>query len=104
MVEKTITRVGWIGTGKMGKYMAGHILKNGYPVNVFNRTESKADELVEAGATFMNPIEVAKTSDLVFLMLGYPQDVRSIVLEENAGLLYNMKPGSILIDCTTSSP
>ena len=45
-------RVGWIGTGVMGKSMAGHLQKKGHKLSVFNRTASKADELVAAGATF----------------------------------------------------
>ena len=104
MVEKAITRVGWIGTGKMGKSMASHILKRGYPLNVYNRTASKADELVAAGATFMQPVEVAKQSDFLFLMLGYPKDVKDVLLDSEAGLLQHMRAGSVVVDCTTSSP
>ena len=52
--------VGWIGTGVMGKSMALHLIKNGYKLNVFNRTASKADDLVAAGATYSkSPIELA---------------------------------------------
>lgn len=70
---------------------------------MFNRTASKADDLVASGAKFMNPKELAENSDAVFLMLGYPVDVEKIVLGEE-GILKHMKKGSILVDHTTSSP
>lgn len=103
MVDKAI-RVGWIGTGVMGKSMAGHLMKQGYALSVFNRTASKADELVSAGATFMQPAEIAKSSDFLFLMLGYPHDVEKMVLDNEVGILQHMRPGSYLVDHTTSSP
>ena len=64
----------------MGKSMAQHLMKNGYQLSVFNRTASKADELVKEGAIFAQPIEIAKESDYLFLMLGYPKDVEDMVL------------------------
>ena len=103
MVEKVL-KVGWIGTGVMGKSMIGHMMKHGYQMLVFNRTASKADELVAAGATFMPALEIAKQSDFLFLMLGYPHDVEKMVLQKDEGILHHMKPGSYLIDHTTSSP
>ena len=71
---------------------------------VFNRTASKADELVQAGAQFMAPREIAQQADFIFLMLGYPHDVRNIVLDDTEGILQHMKSGSTLVDHTTSSP
>ena len=71
---------------------------------VFNRTASKADDLVQAGAQFMTPREIAEQADFIFLMLGYPHDVRKIVLDDTDGILQHMKAGSTLIDHTTSSP
>ena len=70
-MQKTI-KVGWIGTGVMGKSMASHLMKNGYQLSVYNRTASKADDLISQGATFAEPMEIAKNSDFLFLMLGYP--------------------------------
>ena len=72
-------------------------------MNVWNRTKSKADDAISSGAKYMQPEEVASHSDILFLMLGYPQDVRNMVLDERA-LLNHLKPGSILVDHTTSSP
>ena len=97
-------KIGWIGTGVMGKPMAQHILSNGYHLMVFNRTASKADALVEAGAQFMEPIEIAKQADYLFMMLGYPQDVERMALDPQVGVLRHMRAGSTLIDHTTSSP
>jgi 3-hydroxyisobutyrate dehydrogenase len=69
-------KIGWIGTGVMGKSMAGHLLhKGGYSLSVFNRTASKTDDLVKAGASFLPIEEIARDSDYLFLMLGYPHDV-----------------------------
>jgi 3-hydroxyisobutyrate dehydrogenase len=101
---KSALKIGWIGTGVMGKSMVGHLMRNGYTLSVYNRTASKADELVKNGAKFVEPIELAKTSDVLFLMLGYPHDVEKVVFDEAVGVLHNMKEGSILIDHTTSSP
>ena len=104
MVDKLTQRIGWIGTGVMGKSMAGHLMKASYPMSVFNRTASKADELVSNGAMFESPRDIASKCDIVFLMLGYPHDVESMVLSEEQGILNHMKQGSILVDHTTSTP
>lgn len=97
-------KVGWIGTGVMGAHMCKHLMTKGKHVtSVFNRTKSKANILLEAGATFKSPKEIAQEADFLFLMLGYPHDVESMVLGEE-GVLQWMRPGSILVDHTTSSP
>lgn len=96
-------KVGWIGLGVMGKSMCRHVLRNGYQVNVWNRTISKADEAIKDGAKFMTPEDVASNSDILFTMLGYPSDVRDMILEKQK-LINFMKPGSVLVDHTTSSP
>ena len=84
---KKALKIGWIGTGVMGKSMAGHLMKHGYTLEVFNRTASKADDLVKEGATFSTPQDIAKNSDVVFLMLGYPHDVEQVVFNEKDGIL-----------------
>jgi 3-hydroxyisobutyrate dehydrogenase len=69
-------KIGWIGTGIMGKNMASHLIKKGHELFVFNRTASKADALVKMGAKYMdNPRQVAEKADYMFLMLGHPHDV-----------------------------
>jgi 3-hydroxyisobutyrate dehydrogenase len=84
--------------------MAGHLVDAGYKVDVHNRTRARASSLVEKGARWCDsPREVAREADVVFLMLGYPADVRETVLGDD-GILEVMKPGSLLIDMTTSEP
>jgi 3-hydroxyisobutyrate dehydrogenase len=88
----------------MGRHMARHVLEAGYPMQVFNRTQGKADELVALGATRSpSPTDVAANSDIVITMVGYPSDVEEIYLGED-GLIARARDGAILIDMTTSSP
>lgn len=96
--------IGWIGTGVMGRSMAGHLLDAGHTLSIFNRTREKAAPLVERGAAWCgSPADVAKSCDVVFTMVGYPADLREVVLGAT-GVLTSMRPGGLLIDCTTSSP
>ena len=98
------TRIGWIGTGVMGASMCGHFLKHGYQVTLFNRSRMKTESLVKAGAARADsPKAVAANADVVFTMLGFPQDVREIYFGED-GLLVEAKPGQIFVDMTTSQP
>jgi 3-hydroxyisobutyrate dehydrogenase len=97
-------RVGWIGTGVMGSSMCGHLLAAGHEVRVFNRTRSSADALVEAGATWCDsPAEVAAGSEVTFTIVGYPADVRNVILGPD-GVLEGASSGSVLVDMTTSEP
>ena len=97
-------RVAFIGTGIMGAPIAGHILDAGYPLVVYNRTKEKADALVERGAVWASSAaEAARDADVIFTMVGFPEDVEEIYLAGD-GLLSSSKPGAILIDLTTSSP
>jgi 3-hydroxyisobutyrate dehydrogenase len=84
--------------------MAGHLLEAGHDIVVYNRTRERASALLDNGATWRDsPAEVAADAEVVFLMLGYPADVRDVVLAED-GILEVMKSGSLLIDMTTSEP
>ena len=88
----------------MGAPMAAHLLGGGYALDVFNRSPERASPLIEKGARWRNsPAELAAEVDAVFLMLGYPADVRNTVLGAG-GVLDAMRPGSLLIDMTTSEP
>ncbi len=88
----------------MGKSMAGHILDKGYEVHVYNRTPSKAQDLVDRGAVWHDsPSTLAQACDIVITMLGYPQDVEQVYTGED-GLIPHAKSGAYLIDMTTSSP
>ena len=89
----------------MGKSMAGHLIKKGHKLCVYNRTKSKADDLVAMGAEYCEtPKAVASQVDYLFLMLGFPHDVEKTVYDPETGVFDSMKPNSYLIDHTTSSP
>ncbi len=101
-------KTAFIGLGVMGYPMAGHLAAAGYPVAVYNRTNSKAEAwLTEhngsahciAGGT---PAETAAGAQLVFLCVGNDDDVRSVVFGDR-GVLATMGAGSILVDHTTAS-
>ena len=96
--------IGWIGVGVMGRSMFGHILDKGYKGLVYTRTREKALPLVEKGALWCDsPGDVARQADVVFSMVGFPADVREIYLIPGA-LIESAKPGTVLVDMTTTSP
>lgn len=98
------TRIGWIGTGVMGRWMCQHVMNKGFSATVFNRSKEKATPLLEAGAKWADsPLEVAKQSDLIVAIVGFPKDVRETFLGDK-GALAGAKPGSVLVDMTTSEP
>jgi 3-hydroxyisobutyrate dehydrogenase len=98
------TRVGWIGTGVMGKSMCGHLIAKGYTATVYNRTRAKAQPLIDAGAAYADtPAAVAQRSDVVFAIVGFPKDVREVFLLAE-GALAGSRPGMVLVDMTTSEP
>jgi 3-hydroxyisobutyrate dehydrogenase len=98
------TRLGWIGTGVMGRSMVGRLLDAGFSVTLHSRTREKAAPLLERGAAWAaSPRDVAAASDVVFVMVGHPADVREVFLGA-AGLLAAVRPGMILVDHTTSDP
>ncbi len=98
------TRLGWIGTGVMGKSMAGHLMDKGFPMTVYNRSQAKAQPLLDKGAKWgATPKAVAEQSDVVFSIVGFPVDVRNVILGAD-GALAGCKSGSILVDMTTSEP
>jgi len=98
------TRIGWIGTGVMGSSMCGHLIERGFTATVFNRSKDKAQPLLDRGAKWAEtPRAVAEASDVVFAIVGFPADVRSVFLGEQ-GALHGAKAGSVLVDMTTSEP
>ena len=100
----TATRIGWIGTGVMGSSMCGHLLTAGYRVTVHSRTQSKAQSLLDRGAQWAeSPRAVATQSDVLFTMVGFPQDVRTVYFDET-GILAGTRAGMVLIDMTTTQP
>ena len=95
--------IGFIGLGVMGFHMAGHLSKHNQ-IAVFNRTKKKS-EIWSAkynGKICNSPADLAKISDVIILCVGNDDDVRDIVTGYQ-GLLENIKPGSIIVDHTTTS-
>ncbi|HJN10249.1 MAG: NAD(P)-dependent oxidoreductase [Pirellulaceae bacterium] len=98
------TTIGWIGIGVMGSSMCGHLVDKGFATTVFTRTQSKAESLLAKGATWAaTPKAVAEQSDVVFSIVGFPSDVREVMLGAE-GALAGSKQGNILVDMTTSEP
>ena len=84
--------------------MCGHLIQKGFSTTVFNRTRAKAADLLKQGARWADsPAEVAAASDIVFTIVGFPHDVRHVVLGPD-GALSACRAGSILVDMTTSQP
>ena len=103
-ISPETTRLGWIGTGVMGSSMCGHLLEAGYAVVVHSRTRERAESLLARGAVWAaSAAEVAAEADVVFTMVGFPADVRQVVLGPD-GALSRARPGAVLVDMTTSEP
>ena len=97
-------KIGWIGTGVMGRSMCLNVQNQGYPIHVFTRTRQKAEELINAGATWCDsPAEIARETDLIFSIVGYPSDVREVMLGPD-GVVSHAKEGSVIVDMSTSEP
>ena len=97
-------KIGWIGTGIMGNPMAKHLVNAGCKLNVYNRTKEKAAELISMGATWLDsPAEIAASSDVIVTIIGFPKDVEECYFGEY-GIFKKIKPGTILIDMTTTRP
>lgn len=89
----------------MGAAMAGRIQSAGYALTVYARTPSKAADLARLGAQVVSsPADAARSSDVVFTMVGHPSDVRSVVLDPSSGILSTLPPGGVLVDTTSSDP
>ncbi|MBA2175072.1 NAD(P)-dependent oxidoreductase [Halobacillus locisalis] len=101
MTKETI---GFIGTGVMGTSMARNLMKAGYPVHLYTRTKSRAADLLNEGAEWKDSVaSLAQAADIIITIVGYPRDVEEVYFGEN-GILEQARPGSYLIDMTTSSP
>lgn len=95
--------IGFIGTGVMGASIVKHIINGGHKVHIYTRTKQKANHLVELGALWhASPLEVANQTELVFTMVGYPQDVKDVYLGEDG--LFKSSKAKHFVDLTTSTP
>ncbi|MFC5588609.1 NAD(P)-dependent oxidoreductase [Sporosarcina soli] len=94
----------FIGTGVMGTSIVKHLLNEEYEVAVYTRTKSKAEPLIQAGASWASSIdEAVAEATIIFTMVGYPTDVEEVYFGER-GIFSAGKDGQIVIDMTTSSP
>lgn len=97
-------RIGFIGLGIMGRPMARHLVDAGYEVTVWNRTQSKASELVEAGARLgSSPRDTASRSDIIITIVADTPDVREVILGPD-GVMEGVRRGAIVVDMSTISP
>jgi 2-hydroxy-3-oxopropionate reductase len=101
-------KIGFIGLGLMGRPMAMNLLKAGHSLTVWNRTASRAQELVAAGATLAkSPREAAAASDILFTIVSDPPALEEVLWGHqgnNDGAMAGLRPGSIYIDSSTVAP
>jgi len=96
--------IAFIGTGVMGRSMAGHLLAAGHQLHIFNRTKANAQALLERGAQWHESAGAAAAqANFVFTIVGFPADVEQTYFGPT-GILAQAKPGTVLVDMTTSSP
>jgi 3-hydroxyisobutyrate dehydrogenase len=98
------TRLGWIGLGVMGGPMCGHLRDAGFELTVHTRTPARAEALRARGARWADsPRAVAQRSDVVVSMVGFPHEVREVILGP-AGALAGLASGGVIVDMSTSAP
>lgn len=96
--------LGWIGTGVMGQPMCGHLLSADYAVRLNSRTRGKADALLKQGAVWCeSAAQVAAGSDIIFTMVGRPDEVREVYFGEH-GVFAGLGAGAIIVDMGTTPP
>jgi 3-hydroxyisobutyrate dehydrogenase len=97
-------KVGFIGTGVMGKSMVKHLINAGHAVHIYTRTKSKAEDLISSGAVWMESVaELVRECTKIFTIVGFPRDVEEVYFGDT-GLIENATVGSVLIDMTTTKP
>ena len=104
MASEKHVRIGWIGTGVMGGSMCGHVMDAGYPLTVHTRTRERAAQLVDRGAAWADsPAALAEASDVICTIVGFPQDVRDVLLGPG-GAIAHAPEGATVVDLTTTEP
>jgi 3-hydroxyisobutyrate dehydrogenase len=94
-------RIGWIGTGRMGAALVRRLLDAGYDVAVFNRTRSKAEALLEHGASIVDRPSDLADRDIVFTMVGGSDDFKEVTIGQAGVLSRSDASPRMLIDSTT---
>jgi 3-hydroxyisobutyrate dehydrogenase len=96
--------IGWVGAGVMSAPLCEHLLHAGYGITIHSRTKAKANGLLQQGARWVDATAgISAAADVVFTMVGFPNDVREIYFGKE-GLLANARPGQVFVDLTTSEP
>src|SRR5512147_389354 len=96
-----MTHVTVLGLGIMGSGIAHNILKAGYPLTVYNRTQEKAAPLIEAGAQWADsPALAAQNADVVISMVGDDIASRAMWLGDS-GAFVTMSPHAVAVECST---
>lgn len=99
-----MAKIGWIGLGNMGSPMSQNLIKAGHEVMVWNRTKSKADDVIKAGGIWCEtPKSIAEKSDFIFTMVSDGATLQAVCLGEN-GIIEGLSAGKIVIDMSTVSP
>ena len=108
MAQTGAMRVGFVGLGTMGRPMAGHILRAGFPLTVNNRTHHKTEALAQAGASVaVSPAEVARNSEVIIIMVSDTPDVEEVVMGPQGimvGLAAGLAAGAVVVDMSTIDP
>ena len=96
-------KLGWIGTGVMGGPMCARLIAAGHELHVYERDRAKAEPLLSLGARWHeSPAAVARTSEVTFVIVGFPADVEETFLSDH-GVLAGARAGSIVVDMTSST-
>lgn len=97
-------KIGFIGVGVMGKSMVRNLMKAGYELSIYTRTKDKVQDIIEEGAVWRDTVaECVRDREAVITMVGYPEDVWEVYFGET-GIIANARPGTYVIDMTTTSP
>lgn len=97
-------KIGFIGVGIMGKSMVRNLMKNGFELHIYARKRKKVEDVIKEGAIFHETIgECVSDVDAAITIVGYPKDVEEVYLAPG-NIFDSAKPGTYLIDMTTSSP
>jgi 3-hydroxyisobutyrate dehydrogenase len=98
-------KIAWLGTGIMGAPMAAHLARAGHEVRVYNRTKSKTQLAVDAGATaYDTPREAAADADVIFVTVTDGPDVETVLFGDEGALTPSTRCGTLCIDMSTISP
>ncbi len=97
--------IGWIGTGIMGAAIAEHLQAAGHALHLCTRTRAKAEQLLAGGAAWCpDPAEVARATEVVFTIVGYPAEVEAVYFGAHGIFSAEKSTATLLVDLTSSPP